>query len=150
MDEKKIILILTGVLSGFAFIVAIASVYVQSSIENGTICKCVVPISLFIPIFASIGLLIGSISYYVFLSIERKPSIDSIKKLLDEDEAKVLDEIIKGKNKQYKISKSLKWDRVKTFRMLKRLEEKGIIKREKEGKVVKVELSDYIKKNFRT
>ena len=150
MDEKKIILILTSILSGFAFVVAIASVYVQSSIENGTICRCVVPISLFIPIFASIGLLIGSISYYIFLSIERKPRIDSIKKLLDKDEARVLDEIIKGKNKQYKISRSLKWNRVKTFRMLRRLEEKGIIKREKEGKVVKVELSDYIKKNFRT
>ncbi len=144
-----IILLLTIILSGFAFLVAITSIYVQSSIENGSICKCIVPVPIFIPLFASLGLFIGSISYYVFLSIEKKPKLDSLKKLLDEEEVKIVEEIQKGRNKQHLITKDTGLSRVKVFRIVKRLEEKGIVKRIKEKKVVRIEFSDEIKRNFR-
>jgi len=52
-------------LSIFVFIVAISSLYVQIQIVEGNICGCLIPLPLFIPFIASVGLFIGTLSFYL-------------------------------------------------------------------------------------
>ncbi len=148
IDQKKALLIITIIISGFILIVASTSIYVQSIIINGNVCGCFVPIPLLIPFFASLGLLIGSVSYYIFSIKSEKPKFEIIMRFLDAEEKKVMEEIIKGKNTQAKVTKSTGLSRVKVHRIINRLIQKGLIVKEKEGKVVRIKLSKEIENKF--
>ncbi len=148
IDQKKALLIITIIISGFILIVASTSIYVQSIIVNGNVCGCFVPIPLLIPFFASLGLLIGSVSYYIFSIKSEKPKFEILMRFLDEEEKKVMGEIIKGKDTQAKITKSTGLSRVKVHRIINRLIQKGLIVKEKEGKVVRIKLNKEIENKF--
>ncbi len=148
MDSRKALLIIITIISGFILAVASASIYVQSAIINGNICSCFVPIPLLIPFFASLGLFIGSISYYIFSIRTEKPKFEIIMKFLDEDERKVISEIIKGRTTQARITKATGLSRVKVHRIINRLIEKGLIEKERDKKIARVKLKDEIERKF--
>ncbi|MCD6590578.1 MAG: winged helix-turn-helix transcriptional regulator [Candidatus Aenigmarchaeota archaeon] len=135
-DQKKIVLAML-VISIFVLIVALSSFYVQIQIETGNICGCVIPIYLFIPLLASIGLFIGTMFYYLLSPKFEKIEKDVILNLFDSDEKIIVETLIKnhGKATQAKITKSTGLSKVKVHRVLERLENKNVISKKKERKV---------------
>jgi len=135
-DQKKIVLAML-VISIFVLIVALSSFYVQIQIETGNICGCVIPIYLFIPLLASIGLFIGTMFYYLLSPKFEKINEDVILNLFDSDERIIVETLIKnhGKATQAKITKSTGLSKVKVHRVLERLENKNVISKIKERKV---------------
>ncbi|HDD46552.1 MAG TPA: MarR family transcriptional regulator [Candidatus Aenigmarchaeota archaeon] len=148
MYKKMIVCML--IISIFVFIVAISSLYVQIQIESGNTCGCAIPVWLFIPLLASLGLFIGSLLYYLlFPFYERGIRVDknTILKFLSGDELRIFS-ILLDNNPIYQseIVKKSKLSKVKVHRVLKRLERMGIIKKEKDRKLFVVRLSKDIKK----
>jgi len=135
-DQKKIVLAML-VISIFVLIVALSSFYVQIQIETGNICGCVIPIYLFIPLLASIGLFIGTMFYYLLSPKFEKINEDVILNLFDSDEKIIVETLIKnhGKATQAKITKLTGLSKVKVHRVLERLENKNVISKIKERKV---------------
>jgi predicted transcriptional regulator len=103
----------------------------------------------FLPFTAFVGLLVGTLVYYVMAgSIVQKDY--TIKKnykvilgLLNRDERKVIELLLEqeGKAPQYELSHLPNLNKVKTHRILQNLEQKGIIYKEKIGKINKVVLN---------
>jgi len=138
LSEKKRIMLTTAILASFVLIISLISLYVEMSIQSGNVCGCVIPIYLFIPISASLGLLVGSSIYYLILSTKevRERDWSIIAKLLDEEERRVLEEIVeKGEITQARIVKNTGLSRVKVHRILKKFERNGLIEKVRERKV---------------
>ena len=138
-------LIIFGILvSTFVFSVTFATLYAQTHIIEGTACSCTLPIPLLIPMFSSFGILVGLISFYLLLpSIEKsKEEAKNWIELLDPLERRAIKMIIdnEGRITQAKISKEI--GKVKAFRVLERLKERGIIEKIKERKTNIIKLSD--------
>ena len=89
-----------------------------------------------------IALIIGVIvSFYLFSVEEKDKEFDIIKKLLSEDEKKVLSEIKKaGEITQDSLRFRLNWSKAKISTILTNLDKKGIVQRERTGKTYKVYL----------
>ena len=123
MENKAIIGML--ILSIFAFVLAASSLYVQIHVQKGNLCGCFIPLPLFIPFVGSIGLFIGTLAFYLISPpTKQKKNTQIVLKLLDEDEAKVMETILKNKGKatQSKITKELNFPKVKTFQDNRKIE----------------------------
>jgi uncharacterized membrane protein len=144
MELKRKLIIFGIVVSTFIFSVTFATLYAQTHIIEGTACSCTLPIPLLIPMFSSFGILVGLISFYLLLpTIERtKEEVKNWIELLDPLEKEVIKTIIEndGKVTQAKISKEI--GKVKAFRVLERLKERGIIEKIKERKTNIIKLSN--------
>lgn len=102
-----------------------------------------------IPFFAFIGLFVGTVVYYIMADrivhqetvLQKNTRI--ILKFLNPLERKVVDTILEngGKVQQYELSHLPNLNKVKTHRILKNLEDKGIIAKERLGKVNRVVLN---------
>lgn len=139
------------VLSIFVLIVSITSFYIQTQISSGNICGCAIPIPLFIPFIASIGLFIGTLVYYLFSPKLEKAKIDkkSLLKFLSGDEKRVFQKILEKKSiTQASLTRETNLSKVKVFRVLKRLKNKGLIVKSSHGKTNLVELDEEISKLF--
>ena len=103
----------------------------------------------FLPFFAFIGLFVGTVVYYIMADrivhqetvLQKNTRI--ILKFLNPLERKVVDTILEngGKVQQYELSHLPNLNKVKTHRILKNLENKGIIAKERLGKVNRVVLN---------
>jgi hypothetical protein len=103
----------------------------------------------FFPFFAFIGLFVGTVVYYIMADrivhqetvLQKNTRI--ILKFLNPLERKVVDTILEngGKVQQYELSHLPNLNKVKTHRILKNLENKGIIAKERLGKVNRVVLN---------
>jgi len=144
MEMKRKLIIFGILVSTFVFSVTFATLYAQTHIIEGTACSCTLPIPLLIPMFSSFGILVGLISFYLLLpSIEKsKEEAKNWIELLDPIEREVIKMIInsEGKITQAKISKEI--GKVKAFRVLERLKERGIIEKIKERKTNIIKISD--------
>jgi len=144
MEIKRKLIIFGILVSTFVFSVTFATLYAQTHIIEGTACSCTLPIPLLIPMFSSFGILVGLISFYLLLpSIEKsKEEAKNWIELLDPLERDVIKMIIdnEGKITQAKISKEI--GKVKAFRVLERLKERGIIEKIKERKTNIIKFSD--------
>jgi hypothetical protein len=97
----------------------------------------------FIPISAFFGLFIGLLIYYLLNEeIDKKEKDINVKSrtilnLLTEPEKKIIEKIIEndGKIRQYELTYIEGISKVKVHRLILKLEENGIIKKEKLGKV---------------
>lgn len=107
---------------------------------------------LFIPIFGFFGLVVGLLIYYIlFTQIEKKEELikyntEIILHLLDSNERKVIRKIVDegGKIQQIEITYMQGFTKVKAHRILDNLEKKGIIFKEKLGKMRMIKLhSDF-------
>ncbi|MFH0870595.1 MAG: hypothetical protein V1866_06090 [archaeon] len=101
------------------------------------------PFFYFIPIFAFFGIAIGALMYYILGGeIERKEKIIEydtkvILKLLNPDERRVIEKIVEsqGKVQQMEITYLEGFTKVKSHRVLESLVGKGILSKEKMGKM---------------
>ena len=141
--------LVVGIITGFVFIVAFTSLYVSDAIKNNNACGCVIPIPFMILILSSLGIFIGSFSYYFVASryIKEKKeineNIDHTLNFLDKDERKIVEELIKKKDglKQSDLERLTGLHRVKVHRVVKRLVAKKVIEKEKIGKLTKIKLT---------
>ena len=102
-----------------------------------------------LPFIAFIGLLVGTFVYYI-MSDKLIPKEKALKKnsriilnFLTGPERKVIETLLekKGKVQQYELSHLPGLNKVKTHRILLNLEQKGVIHKEKLGKINKIVLN---------
>ncbi len=151
MEHEKKVVFGMLVLTTFILIVAISSLYVQIQVETGNLCGCVIPIYLFIPLLASIGLFIGTLVYYLLSpKFVVKPDKESLMKFFNSDERKIINILIsrKGKALQSVIVRESGISKVKVFRLLEKLRKRGFIEKEPYGKTNKIILNEEIKSLF--
>ncbi len=102
-----------------------------------------------IPFIAFIGLLVGTVVYYIMSDkvIQQEHSLKKNTKIilnfLTTQEKKVIETLMEngGKVQQYELSHLPNLNKVKTHRILLNLEQKGIIHKEKLGKINKIVLN---------
>jgi len=144
-DAKKIILGMMSI-SLFVLIVGISSFYVQIQIETGNVCGCLIPIPVFIPFLASVGLFIGTLVYYFFTPRLEGKKIDKnvILRVFDSDEKDIINFLLenKGKTTQSKIAKGTSLSKVKVFRIIERLIKKGVVLKSPLGKTNLIALNE--------
>ncbi len=152
----KDITLAIGLITGFLFVVSIAVFYTYSMLQTGDFCSCTETIPVVIIMVASAGLFVGSFAYYFLIdrivrnyrnnkSFEK--ALEPFLKLLNADEEKVVKLLLKNKELgQAKIGVLAELSRVRTTRVLQKLEDRGIIERQKKGKTNRVNLSGQIKK----
>ncbi|MCX6815013.1 MAG: helix-turn-helix domain-containing protein [Candidatus Aenigmarchaeota archaeon] len=143
---------LTGmlVLTIFILAVALSSLYVQMQVSSGNACGCAIPLYLFVPLIGSMGLFIGVLAYYLLSPKFEKPPVDK-KQLLaffERNESIVMKVILenKGEVSQAEIVRQTGLPKVKVFRILHSLKNKGIITKERQKKINMVKLSEGMKK----
>jgi uncharacterized membrane protein len=114
------------------------------------------PIQFMIPFFSFIGLAVGAVVYYLMseqVETKEKKIQTTVKiakkntkiilKFLNKQERNVVEKLMEngGKMRQYELSYLPELGKVRTHRILKNLETKGVISREKFGKVNKIALN---------
>lgn len=168
MDNQKKLVFVVMIISVFVFVVALSSLYVQMEVSAGNACGCAIPIWLFIPLLSSIGLLIGTLAYYMLykastpapVMIENGGKVDDndddimdvseialkITKILPYEESKLVKLLIEndGKMAQAKLMKESGFDKVKVHRVLKRLEARKAVIKEKDRKINIIKLNPEI------
>ncbi len=154
MKQSQKVILAMLIITVFILIVAGSSLYVQYHIETGEVCGCAIPLYLFVPFLSSLGLFIGVLVYYLlFVKVETKSdfikeNLDAIISLLPPNERAVFKLLVKEPLPQSRIMKLTGFDKVKTFRIVKKLEQRGLVTREKYGKTYIVKLSDRMKELF--
>ncbi|MEM4638074.1 MAG: hypothetical protein QXK76_03590 [Candidatus Woesearchaeota archaeon] len=116
------------------------------------------PLYYLIPIFAFFGLVVGATIYHIMSSdIEKKEKTiqknnQIILKLLTGEERNVVNTLVEqgGKVRQYELSHLPNLNKVKTHRIILKLEQKGIIEKQRLGKINNIvldkELYEFLKK----
>ncbi len=102
-----------------------------------------------IPFIAFIGLLVGTIVYYIMSDkiIQKEHTLEKNTKIilnfLTAQEKKVIETLMEndGKVQQYELSHLPNLNKLKTHRILINLEQKGVIHKEKLGKINKIVLN---------
>ncbi len=148
MEIRKQLILLGLILSGFVFAVSFATLYAQTHIIEGNACKCTLPIPVLIPTFASLGIFVGLIVYYIlFPKAEEKHSefFEKILDILDPNEREVIKMLISNKGEISQAKISSKFGKVKAFRILERLRKRGIIEKESYGRTNKIKLAEKFK-----
>ncbi|MDD5086970.1 MAG: MarR family transcriptional regulator [Candidatus Nanoarchaeia archaeon] len=132
-------LIVIAIITLFIFIISFTVFYTEENFS--AVCGCKLPIWVIIISITSFGMFMGSLVYY-FLNknilkekTDIKNSVNKLLNLMDDDQKKVLNFIIKNSGQVYQsqISKELNNDKVKVSRILNNLEKKEIIERKKKG-----------------
>lgn len=145
MDRHNEFLIGMLLLSVFVFLVAAASLYTQMKISSGNVCGCLIPLPLFIPFLAAVGLFIGMLVYYlIFPKLENETlSREEIVSLFDGDEKKIVEELLKGDGAmlQSDLVKKTNLTKVRVHRIVKKLEERGVVKKEQHGRTNRIVLN---------
>lgn len=136
----------------FVFVVSIGALYVRSQIEGTIACGCAFPLELLIPVFASAGVLVGSILFYIlsshkFSEGKRKDYIPLLK-LLEKEQSEVLGIVAKsgGRIAQSRLVDATGYNKVKISRVIKDLEARGIINKRASGITNIIELEPQLKK----
>ena len=144
------------VILGFIFVVSFSALYVSDAIKNNNACGCVIPIPYMILILSSLGLFVGSLSFYILTSKHLKEkkqmtkNIDITLKFLQTDERKVMEALIKsnGELAQSAFDKITGLHKVKVFRTIDKLASKGLISKTAQGKTNKIILVPELKEIF--
>jgi uncharacterized membrane protein len=145
---RKIILAM-AIVAGFVFLVSITTLYIQTQIAEKGFCP--IPLSFLFPAFASLGIFIGSLTYYLtFIKMEenkekRSEIISTLLEILQSDEKEVIKMFLENKGEvlQSKISRSL--GKVKAFRVIESLMKRGVVVKEPYGKTNKIKLNEKFK-----
>jgi uncharacterized membrane protein len=149
MNFGRKIILATAIVAGFVFLVSITTLYIQTQIaEKG---DCPIPLPFLVPAFASLGIFIGSLTYYLtFIKMEenkekRSEIISTLLEILQSDEKEVIKMFLENKGEvlQSKISRSL--GKVKAFRVIESLMKRGVVVKEPYGKTNKIKLNEKFK-----
>jgi len=149
-DSLKSIFLLIGIFTGFIFIVTFSSLYVSDAIRNNNACGCVIPIPFMILILSSLGIFVGSFSYYFIASkytrekISVGTNVEHTLNFLNPNERRIVKELIENKSglKQAEFEKLTGFHKVKVHRIINKLKAKNIIVKTNQGKINKIKLND--------
>ena len=149
ISEHKNLLIIIMVIAVFIFIVSLASLYTQREISCGRATTCTIPLPFLIPITASIGLFVGTLVYYLMSSQIKKKDIrltessNVLARLFNEEEKKILKIIAENDElTQAKITSLAEMPRLKIFRIIEKLKDKGMIEKKEKGKLRIIKIKD--------
>lgn len=152
MDLKKKLLIVIIVIAGFVFGVSFSTLYAQVHIAEGTACSCTLPIPLLIPTFSSLGVFVGSIVYYMLspaISREvRKVDTKAILDLLEPLEKEIIRRIVENRGEISQSKLSTEFGKVKVFRVIEALKNRGVVEKVPYGKTNKIKLNEKFVKLF--
>ncbi len=152
MQHQKKVIIVAMLIVIFVLLVSISSWYVQLIIESGTVCSCAIPLPILFPIIASIGLLVGTIIYYISYPGGQKVCLDkeSVLIFFSGVERDIMDTLIsnKGEMSQAAIVRLTGIPKVKVFRSLEKLRMRGMIEKESRGKTNTIRLSETVSRLF--
>ena len=154
--SRKEFMVFLSVITMFVFIVSLSSLYVSNLVQRGEVCGCIIPVPIMIVVLSSLGLFVGSLTYYLVFSkfsFEKEKMGTNIRKtldFLDNDEKGVVQALIKNPNglSQSRLAKSTGFDKVKTHRIVKRLESRKIIDRFDVGRIRIVKLGEELESIF--
>jgi uncharacterized membrane protein len=152
VDLKKKLLIVIIVIAGFVFGVSFSTLYAQVHIAEGTACSCTLPIPLLIPTFSSLGVFVGSIVYYMLspaISREvRKVDTKAILDLLEPLEKEIIRRIVENRGEISQSKLSTEFGKVKVFRVIEALKNRGVVEKVPYGKTNKIKLNEKFVKLF--
>ncbi len=156
MDNTlKELLVIIGLFLSFTVVVIYSLFYIQNN-YNIVSCGYKIPIQMIVIALVSLSVFVGALVAFIF-SINRlkvrtriKKDLSLTLKFLEPDERKILSELIKNKGTllQSDIVKNTGFGRVKVTRILKRLEDRGVVVRERFGKKNKIKLVDGLMELF--
>ncbi|MBD3310024.1 winged helix-turn-helix transcriptional regulator, partial [Candidatus Woesearchaeota archaeon] len=134
----------------FIFILTFSMLYVSDAIKDNNACGCVIPIPYMLLLLSSLGLFVGSLSFYILISKHLKESrkmgrnAELTLNFLDDDERMIIRELIRNKGvmPQSELDEHTGMHRVKVHRVLNRLEDKGIITKIDLGKANRIRLAE--------
>ncbi len=144
--KNKSILVLLFIVI-FIFLVSTISAYYDIKAKEGQLCGCKPSLSIIITLLSSSGIAVGIILSNIITQGEeiKKQEIDVLPFLdfLENDERIIISKLIKnnGRISQAKLNKIEGFNRVKVHRIIEKLKAKGIIFKEKKGKVNKILLN---------
>lgn len=137
------------IITGFIFLVSVTTLYVQTQITERGFCP--IPMPFLVPAFASLGVFIGSLTYYLmFIRLEeskerRSEIVYGLLEMLQADEKEFIKKIIENKGEIFQSKLSSIFGKVKTFRVLQNLIRRGIISKEVYGKTNRIKLNEKFK-----
>ncbi len=146
--------LIIGLIAGFAAVLFFSITYLNEKVLCDANCREQNKVSLILILLSLFGMFIGSLTYY-FISEKYEKKITRIHKdvnltlnFLENEEKSIVNSILnhEGRITQSAIAKSTGLSRVKIFRTLKKLENKGIITKKPHGMTNVVELEDGLKK----
>ncbi len=152
-DERlKAILLPVALIISFVVLIVLALTYIAQEYSPLYECGCAYTLPVIIVLLSGTGIIVGILTYYFIAGKyskekkEIKSNVKSLYSLMDKDEREVIECLVssKGKISQSYLDKYTKMDRVKIFRLLARMENKGVIRKEKNGKTNIVILDDNI------
>ncbi len=157
MGDKKnfrTFVLIFGLLTFFIFIISFAVFYTTENFSN--VCGCKLPLWVIIVSMSSLGLFVGLITYYLISSSfskekkEIKNSLIDFLNILEGDDKKLLKMVIEnnGEITQSYLVKKLNFDKVKISRIISKMENKGILEKEKIGMTNKIILNQKLKSLF--
>ncbi len=141
MNDKERVLLGLALISGFIFTVSTLALFLESTLPKD-MCEPWNWIPYLLIIISSLGIFIGGLVHYLTLEyLERKRRVDSIKareealiNCLPSEEREIVKCLLDGPKFQSELSKMTRFNKVKTHRMLKRLEARGVVSLEKIGR----------------
>lgn len=148
--------LIVACIAGFTSALFFSLIYLNQQVLCDLQCRMRNEVVLVIVTLSLFGLFIGSLTYYL-ISERCEEKLKEIHKdnrlmlsLLEPDERKIIEALIdnEGKSSQSDIVKKTGISRVKVSRILKKLEQKGIIKKNQNGMTNTVELEKEIKELF--
>lgn len=148
--------LIVACIAGFTSVLFFSLIYLNQQVLCDLQCRMRNEVILAIVTLSLFGLFVGSLTYYL-ISERSEEKLKEIHRdnrimlsLLEPDEKKIIEAIIdnKGKSSQSDIVKKTGISRVKVSRILKKIEQKGIIKKSQNGMTNIVELEKEIKELF--
>jgi len=146
--------LLIGIITGFAAVLFFSITYLNEKVLCDANCREQNKVSLVLVLLSLFGMFIGSLTFY-FISEKYEKKITRMHKdlgltlnFLDGEEKPIISSILnhKGKITQSEIAKSTGLSRVRIFRTLRKLEEKGIITKKPHGMTNIIELEEELRK----
>ena len=147
-DIFRNVVLIASILALFLFIVAFGVFYISDHIDHGATCNSPIPIPVIGILLASLGFFIGTIIYYILSTrfLDEKKQTEKNAELtlnfLPSDERKIVRLLINENLTQAKLAKATGLTRVKVHRVIKRLQDKGVIISDRSGVSLKEELKE--------
>ena len=146
--------LIIGIIAGFLVVLFFTITYLNNNVLCDVDCRIQNGVSLALISMSLFGMFVGSLTYY-FISEKYEKQITKIQKdatltlkFLDGEEKAIVKSILdhEGKTTQSEIARDIGLSRVKIFRSLKKLEEKGTIIKKPNGMTNSIELEEKLKK----
>ncbi len=136
--------------AGFVFVTSFLALLLQSSLPP-ELCSCSpwAWLPYLIPILSSLGIFVGGMVFYLTdtwvkqrkCRIERRLAVDKILSCLPENERSVIRALQTGPMSQAQLGRATGLGKVRVHRIVKRLEDKGVVRTETAGRTKKVFLT---------